>query len=132
VADATWIYQGRQEHGWFGSGTAPKDAAAEKPGAATPSSLAERVLWVAYGAIAEMPREQRARFERQLGMEALKSLTQAMPAWVRSAGLDAESFRQHFFPYDSARAAARIQAVAAAIGHGGDLGPATTALADAV
>jgi hypothetical protein len=79
-----------------------------------------------------MPRAQRARFESQLGMGALTSLTDAMPAWIRSAGLDAESFRQHFFPHDSARAAARIQAVAAAIGHGDDLRPAMEGLAGAV
>jgi len=55
-----------------------------------------------------------------------------MPSWVRSAGLDAESFHAHFFPYTSARASAQIQTVAAAVGWGDDLRPAMTALAEAV
>ena len=53
MADATRIYQGRQAHGWFGSGTALKAAPAEAPGGGAPSSLAKRVHWVAYGALAE-------------------------------------------------------------------------------
>jgi hypothetical protein len=131
LANATWIYQGRQAHGWFGSGTAPKDAAPEKPGN-TPFNLANRVRWVAHGAVAEMPRAQRARFEARLGQGALKSLTEAMSAWVRSAGLDAESFRAHFLPHAGARAAAQLQVVAAAVGYSSDLRPAMTALAEAV
>jgi hypothetical protein len=55
-----------------------------------------------------------------------------MPLWVRSAGLDPESFHAHFFPHADARASAQIQGVAAAIGWGGDLGSAVTALAGAV
>ena len=55
-----------------------------------------------------MPRERRARFEAQLARGMLNSLTEAMPAWVRSAGLGAESFHAHFFPHASAQAAAQI------------------------
>ena len=125
MSNESWVYQGRQAHGWFGSGTAPKAAPAATPSGGAPTSLAERVLWVAYGALAELPREQRARFETQLARGALDSLTTAMPAWIRSAGPDAESFRQHSFgPYSSAKASAQIQAVATAVGWTDNLTPA--------
>jgi hypothetical protein len=87
---------------------------------------------VAHGAVAELPREQRARFEAQLARGMLKSLTEAMPAWVRSAGLDPEGFRDHFLSHAGARAAAQLQAVAAAVGWTDDLRPAMTALANVV
>ena len=103
MANATWVYQGRQAHGWFGSG----DRAAEEPGGAPPG-LAKRVEMVAHGALAELPREQRARFETQRARGTLKSLSEAMPAWVRSAGLDPEGFRAHFLPHAGARASEQI------------------------
>jgi hypothetical protein len=82
VQNESWVYQGRQAHGWFGSGTAPRDAAPEPPGGGAPPSLAERVAMVAGAAVAEVPRERRARFEAQLHRGMLGSLAEAMPAWV--------------------------------------------------
>ncbi len=55
-----WMYQGRQQHGWFGSGTAPpRDV--DKPyydfgTLFDPSNIAKRVDYVASLVIGHLPR----------------------------------------------------------------------------
>jgi hypothetical protein len=60
----SWEDQGRQEHGWFGHGTAPprdeplKDRAG---GMFDPDNVAARIDAIAHAAIAHMPRADRHR-----------------------------------------------------------------------
>ncbi len=54
----SWEDQGRQEHGWFGSGTAPKtDQQAGSSGAGLfgPGGLDQRIHAVIYGAAGALP-----------------------------------------------------------------------------
>jgi len=51
-----WQDQGRQYHMWFGHGTTPDPSVVGK-------STADRVLALAYGAIASLPAAQRGQAE---------------------------------------------------------------------
>ncbi len=59
--------QGRQEHGWFGDGTSPKDDINTTPqdGANPlfdPANAAQRVDYAAHGIIMYVPRNERGRW----------------------------------------------------------------------
>jgi hypothetical protein len=52
--------QGRQEHGWFGTGTSTKqDPVGASRGDAVPRGLANRIQAVIHGAVGALPRELR-------------------------------------------------------------------------
>jgi len=94
-----WVYQGRQEHGWFGNGTSPQanDTGGTSSGQSADGDLPPRIRSIAFGAIGRLPASQRARYERQLDGGALARLLKAMPAWNRATELDRETFRERYF-----------------------------------
>jgi hypothetical protein len=58
----SWEDQGRQEHGWFGNGTAQAGDASPEDRAATmfdPANAAQRIDAIAYSAVAHMPSADR-------------------------------------------------------------------------
>ena len=93
-----WEDQGRQEHGWFGHGTAPDKG---KQTAPDPSVLgqseADRALALAYGALGSLPPAQRRQVEAQYGNGTLPRLKEALTAWLRATALDGASFGSRLF-----------------------------------
>lgn len=79
VGNESWIYQGRQEHGWFGHGTSPETDRAMNPDAA-PESLAERARYISHPAIAHFPASRRREYELRLDA-SLERLARIMPIW---------------------------------------------------
>ena len=94
----SWKDQGRQYHMWFGRGTAP-----DKGKKATPdrsmigSSTDDRVLALAYGAIAVLPASLRRQAEAQYQRGTLPRLKEAMAAWIKGTRLDRATFANRFF-----------------------------------
>ena len=68
----TWECQGRQEHGWFGSGKCGADG---KPDAA----VAAEVLQVAYAAVGHPPAQERGPYEGWLQRDGLAQLHATVP-----------------------------------------------------
>jgi hypothetical protein len=140
-----WIYRGRQEHGWFGSGTAPTDDTAPGPagdgdagnGAAGAQALEQHVGLVVDYAADHFPRSDRRSFALRMGwLGGQARLNSVMPTWVRDADVHPEIFRQRFFGREgNAKIAGQMQAVAQQIAHAQthlDLSAAAGHLADAL
>jgi hypothetical protein len=115
----SWLDQGRQEHGWFGHGTAPTMLASDEertdPRTALyePVAFDQRIVQTAYGAVGALPRKERGWYEHSLHLGGLDRLRRAMPVWARGALLDEATFHQTFFgPYDSRAAAKLLQSAA--------------------
>jgi hypothetical protein len=93
----SWEDQGRQEHGWFGHGTAPaasKDATDKNTFG--PDGLAQRIQAVAYGALAALPPALRARAAAQYDAGNLARLTKAMTVWSKVTKLSDAEFADLF------------------------------------
>ena len=58
TANQSWIYQGRQEHGWFGDGTSPEDdePSSQANGLFQPANAGQRADYVAGSSIMHLPR----------------------------------------------------------------------------
>lgn len=98
----TWRDQGRQYHMWFGHGTAPDKGKTAAPDAAvTGKSIDDRVVAVAYGAIAALPASLRGRAEAQYQRGTLPRLKEAMTAWLNGTRLDQAAFASRFFGRDA-------------------------------
>jgi len=93
----SWEDQGRQEHAWFGHGTAPTRPDDSDTADGAPESLGKRIAAVAHGAIASLPPARRRRAEAQNDAGGLARLTEAMTAWVRGSALDQAGFADRFF-----------------------------------
>ncbi len=77
----SWVDQGRQYHMWFGHGTsADQDAKTAPDPSVTRQIAADRVLALAYGAVASLPAAQRSQAEAQYHNGTLPRLTEAMTA----------------------------------------------------
>jgi hypothetical protein len=77
----SWEDQGRQYHMWFGHGTASdKSKQAGADPSVTGKSPTDRVLALAYGAIALLPKTQRRQAEAQYHDGVLRRLTETMAA----------------------------------------------------
>jgi hypothetical protein len=95
----SWEDQGRQEHGWFGNGTAPKKfaVAAGAREIFGRNELAQRIRAVAYGALGALPRALRARLAAQYDAGSLARFTEVMTAWNRGTKLGDGEFADRFF-----------------------------------
>lgn len=51
----TWQYQGRQEHGWFGDGSAPASDKAGRVTSASAATIAQRIHDVGHTLVAGLP-----------------------------------------------------------------------------
>ncbi len=82
-----WVYQGRQSHGWFGTGTAPKDDATDADGSAAtndlfrPANAGQRVDYAAHSIIPRVPRSERSRWAYAASDTVRDRLKTAVAAW---------------------------------------------------
>lgn len=114
-----WIYQGRQSHGWFGTGTAPKDDATDADGSAAandlfrPANADQRVDYAAHSIILDVPRSERGRWTHAASDAVRDSLKTAVAAWYGASGLSRDAFRTRFLnPYTSDATVDRLRGAA--------------------
>ena len=94
----SWEDQGRQEHGWFGSGKGPERLPdASGGGMFGLGGRAERIQAFAYGTIGALPHALRARATAQYASGNLARLTEAMTAWSSGTTLSNAEFADRFF-----------------------------------
>ena len=94
----SWEDQGRQYHMWFGNGTAADKAIKAAPDSSVVGqSTADRVLALAYGALASLPTAQRRQAEAQYDAGTLPRLKEAMTAWLRGTALNQATFASRLF-----------------------------------
>ena len=94
----SWEDQGRQYHMWFGHGTAADKSRKAAPGSsAVGQSTADRVLALAYGALASLPAARRGQAEAQYNNGTLPRLKEAMTAWLRATALNGADFASRLF-----------------------------------
>ena len=94
----SWEDQGRQYHMWFGHGTASDQATKAAPGSSVVGqSTADRVLALAYGALASLPAAQRRQAEAQYHNGTLSRMKEAMTAWLRATALNQAAFASRLF-----------------------------------
>lgn len=85
-----WVYQGRQSHGWFGTGTAPKEGDDDAAGANElfrPSNASERVDAAAHLIIASVPRNERGRWSYAASDTGRDRLKTAVAAWYGASAM---------------------------------------------
>ncbi len=116
----TWIYQGRQSHGWFGTGTAPTsgsgEAEAQSDELFQPADSSRRIAYAASSIIIHVPREKRGRWLSAVNDAALEKLQKIVPVWHDAWALSRDAFRTHFLDqYTSDEAVDRLRSVAKAI-----------------
>ena len=125
IDSGSWAYQGRQAHGWFGTGTKPKpdDEPSERdPTDAAlfaPRNLGARIDYAARATIGFADRQDRRHAALNPDPTVLALLRNAVTAWYGARALSRDTFRERFLdPYtsdetvDRLRAAARLAAEA--------------------
>lgn len=100
----SWVYQGRQSHGWFGDGTAPHDNASDTSTSANklfePINASQRVDYVAFSIIGHVPRGERGRWTSALSDSTRDRLKTAVAAWYGASALSRNAFRTELLdPY---------------------------------
>ena len=100
MAGESWVYQGRQSHGWFGTGTAPKDddpAGRQAPdGLFDPANTSQRAAYVAASIIGQVSRADRSRWIAALPDTLADDLGTAATAWNGAARVSRDAFRARF------------------------------------
>ena len=133
--NSSWVYQGRQQHGWFGTGTSPTGGA--PPSAAAgwlpPLTLGERLKYVLGGVFARVPSRDRPRWSSVLASSA--SLERAVQAWSDASGLGRDAFRNSLLDhYANHETVDQLRRAASGIVKGetyDDLSTASDSLAEA-
>ena len=116
----SWIDQGRQEHGWFGHGTAAHDEADASTKQADPlfrpDNAARRVDYAAFSLVAHAPRHERSRWNVVEEKGFRDDLKTAVGAWYAASSFRAATFRARFFdPHASHEVVDRLRAAASGI-----------------
>jgi hypothetical protein len=123
MTSSTWIYQGRQEHGWFGNGTGPQADHSASHGGPLPSddTIARNAADVVDTAVGAIPAScgKRRPYAIQLDGGARAQVMKLAPGWarqLRQVGGDVEAFCARSLPYnvrtDVGRAVAALTAAA--------------------
>ncbi len=134
-----WADQGRQEHGWFGHGTAPQGNEPPKDGSGIifdPDNFEPRIDAIAHSAVAHMPRVDWPRENVSFDQQRLERLRQAMTAWIGARSLNHAAFEDTFVDPSTSNAAieklrAAAESVRTATAHQ-DLADASADLAGAM
>jgi hypothetical protein len=133
-----WMYQGRQSHGWFGTGTAPKDGDDDVAGTNElfrPSNASERVDAAAHLIIASVPRNERGRWSYAASDAGRDRLKTAVAAWYGASAMSRDAFRTQFLnPYTSDETVDRLRGAARSLIEArsyDDLGEASSKLSAA-
>ena len=96
-ANESWIRQGRQEHGWFGTGTYGGDCAGGcEPG--VPGTFYGRLGAVVLGAVEASPRPASRRALAGMTGRTIKTLHQAILSWPGMDTLGTATFRERCLP----------------------------------
>ena len=108
----SWIDQGRQQHGWFGNGTAPQ---------ANPRELGSRAFAAVQLALDDFPNRDDLPFPLEKTTEVLRTFASMM---APEAGLAPSDFRLRFFrasfdPVDAWTVQLIMRGIAAAETHAG-------------
>lgn len=91
----SWEDQGRQDHMWFGHGTAPpKDELSEAGAGAifSPGNFGPRIDAIAHSALAHMRPADRSRKAAAFDQRRLDSLRKAVTAWIGARSLSDAAF----------------------------------------
>lgn len=118
-----WVYQGRQSHGWFGTGTAPKDeaddASAKSNELFRPANASQRVDFAAHSIIMHVPRSERSDWTHAASDTVREHLKTAIAAWYGASALSRDAFRVQFLnPYASDETVGRLRGAARSIVEG--------------
>lgn len=120
-----WIWQGRQEHGWFGHSTVPDTGDPTEGGAdaglqpeVRPSSIASAAM----AAVASVPPGSRQPFESALSAAILSRMESVFRVWQHDSGWAPEAFTRRYL-----EGAVPVQAGAALLDAAHLLGPPATA-----
>ena len=118
TVNESWVYQGRQGHGYFGTGTAPKDDDDSDTDAGAndlfrPGNAGQRVDYAASSLIMHVPRNDRGRRASVVSDSARANLKTAVTAWYGARSLSRDAFRTQFFdPYTSDDVVDRLRSAA--------------------
>ncbi len=123
TVNQSWIYQGRQSHGWFGSGTAPEDGGSNAPDEANelfqPANASQRVDYAAHSIIMHVPRNERSLWAYAASDTVRDRLKTVVAAWYGASGLSRDAFRAQFLdPYTSDEVVDRLRSAARGIVEG--------------
>jgi hypothetical protein len=95
----SWEDQGRQQHGWFGSGTSPNGPTEDSSDASgsVAQDLGQRLDAIIYGAVAAMPSGLRGQAAARLDAVTRGRLNALMTTWSRGGSMDRGEFAGQFF-----------------------------------
>jgi hypothetical protein len=97
VIEPHWVYQGRQAHGWFGSGTVPgKDITRGHPDAGdlfAPTSVGNRVDYAARSLFVHLHDRDAKHPTAQFEAATTENLKTAVAAWYGAKNLSRDAFR---------------------------------------
>ena len=93
----SWEDQGRQEHGWFGHGTAPPKLGDDPGERSVMAGLDARIRTLGHCAIADIPRKLRYHHAASFPEPVMEQLIEAMGTWARGLLLDRAEFAARFF-----------------------------------
>ncbi len=93
----SWEDQGRQEHGWFGHGTAPPKLGNDPAERSVMAGLDARIRTLGHCAITDIPRKVRYHHAASFPEPVMAQLVEAMGAWARGLLLDRPEFAARFF-----------------------------------
>ena len=105
-------------HGYFGTGTAPKDDDDSDTDAGAndlfrPANAGQRVDYVSSSLIMHVPRNDRGRWNSAVSDSARANLKTAVAAWYGARSLSRDAFRTHFLdPYTSDEVVDRLRSSA--------------------
>ncbi len=95
-ANASWIYQGRDEKGRFGSGTSPGTGDVAAGSGAGGRGMPTPAQAIVYGAVGHLSPAERQQFATHLDQGGLSRLSESLVAWSRAASLDRDTFRERY------------------------------------
>ncbi len=98
-ANDSWIYQGRDEKGRFGSGTSPPSGSADTGSGSASNrgnNLLPRIQAVIYGAVGHLSPPERPQYSAHLDRSGVSQLSDSLEAWGRTASLDRDTFRDRY------------------------------------
>ena len=96
-----WMYQGRQDHGWFGHGTGPGAPSATPDAAQSAAVLDQRIRDIAHTLIAGLPASKRYHDAARLSDIDRARLTRLLTAAVQALPLGLPGIARRVFGKDS-------------------------------
>jgi hypothetical protein len=98
-ANDSWMYQGRDEKGRFGTGTSPHSGETDSSAASSGTGgtgMLPGMQAVIYGAVGHLSAAERPRYTDHLDHDGLLRLRESLLAWSRAGTLDRDTFRERF------------------------------------